>query len=146
MPSWEFSFCFFVISYAYICTCITRHLEETIPSSSITRSEMEKQNIQAKEVYLQTHSHQNSWVSKSGNGNKTTEPQEATRKTSKAASHWVNSKSFIWDWFRFILSLFWLAPWSVVSALSCSQLVVLFCKKGSGLIFVEDICCSRRLD
>ena len=50
MRSWEFSFCFF-ISYAYICTCIRRHLKETIPSSSITWSEMGKQNIQAKEVY-----------------------------------------------------------------------------------------------
>ena len=50
MPWWEFSFCFF-ISYAYICTCIRRHLKETIPSSSITWSEMRKQNIQAKEVY-----------------------------------------------------------------------------------------------
>ena len=47
MPSWEF-----FISYAYICTCIRRHLKETIPSSSITWSEMEKQNIQAKEVYF----------------------------------------------------------------------------------------------
>ena len=42
---------FFFISYAYICTCIRRHLKETIPSSSITWSEMGKQNIQAKEVY-----------------------------------------------------------------------------------------------
>ena len=50
MPSWEFAFCFF-ISYACICTCIRRHLKETIPSSSITWSEMRKQNIQAKEVY-----------------------------------------------------------------------------------------------
>ena len=50
MPSWEFPFCFFN-SYAYICTCIRRHLKETIPSSSITWSEMGKQNIQAKEVY-----------------------------------------------------------------------------------------------
>ena len=31
--------------------CIRRHLKETIPSSSITWSEMGKQNIQAKEVY-----------------------------------------------------------------------------------------------
>ena len=38
----------FVISYAFICTCIRRHVKETIPSSSITWSEMEKQNIQAK--------------------------------------------------------------------------------------------------
>ena len=50
MPSREFSFCFF-ISYAYICTCIRQHLKETIPSSSITWSEMGKQNIQANEVY-----------------------------------------------------------------------------------------------
>ena len=50
MPSWEFSFCFF-ISYAYICTCIRRHLKEAIPSSSITWSEMGKQNKKAKEVY-----------------------------------------------------------------------------------------------
>ena len=41
------------ISYAHICTCIRRHLKETIPSSSITWSEMGKQNIQAKEVYSQ---------------------------------------------------------------------------------------------
>ena len=47
MPSWEFSFCFF-ISYAHICTSMRRHLKETIPSSSITWSEMGKQNIQAK--------------------------------------------------------------------------------------------------
>ena len=39
---------FFFISYEYICTCIRRHLKETIPSSSITWSEMGKQNIQAK--------------------------------------------------------------------------------------------------
>ena len=50
MPSWNFPFVFF-ISYAYICTCIRRHLKETIPSCSITWSEMGKQNIQAKEVY-----------------------------------------------------------------------------------------------
>ena len=43
---------FFCISYAYICRCIRRHLKETIPSSSITWSEMGKQNIQAKEVYF----------------------------------------------------------------------------------------------
>ena len=47
MSSWKFSFCFF-ISYAYVCTCIRRHLKETIPSSSMTWSEMGKQNIQAK--------------------------------------------------------------------------------------------------
>ena len=41
----------FFISYAYICTCIRRPLKETIPSSSITWSEMGQQNIQAKEVY-----------------------------------------------------------------------------------------------
>ena len=51
MPLWEFSFCFY-ISYAYICTCIRQHLKETIPSSSITWSEMGEQNLQAnKEVY-----------------------------------------------------------------------------------------------
>ena len=50
MPSWEFSFCFF-ISYEYICTCIRRHLKETIPSSSIAWSEMGKQNVQAEKVY-----------------------------------------------------------------------------------------------
>ena len=50
MPSWEFAFCFF-ISYAYIYTCIRRHLKETIPWSPITWSEMGKQIIQAKEVY-----------------------------------------------------------------------------------------------
>ena len=42
---------FFFISYAYICTCIRRHLKETIPSSSITWSEMGKQNVQAENVY-----------------------------------------------------------------------------------------------
>ena len=41
----------FVINCAYICTCIRRHLKETISSRSITWSEMAKQNIQAKEVY-----------------------------------------------------------------------------------------------
>ena len=51
MPSWELAFCFF-ISYAYICTCIRRHLKETIPSNSITWSETGKQNIQAKEVHF----------------------------------------------------------------------------------------------
>ena len=50
MPSWEFSFCFF-ISCPYICTCLRRHLKEPIPSSSITWSEMENQTIQAKQVY-----------------------------------------------------------------------------------------------
>ena len=54
MPSWEFFFCFF-INYAYICTCIRRHLKETIPSSSITWSEMGKQNMQAKVVYCANH-------------------------------------------------------------------------------------------
>ena len=48
--------CFFN-SHAYICTCIRRHLKETIPSSSITWSEMRRQNIQAKEVYLFVFSH-----------------------------------------------------------------------------------------
>jgi len=43
MSSWEFAFSFF----HYLCV----HLKETIPSSSITWSEMGKQNIQAKEVY-----------------------------------------------------------------------------------------------
>ena len=42
---------FFFISYAYIYTCKRRNLKETIPSSSVTGSEMGKQNIQAKEVY-----------------------------------------------------------------------------------------------
>ena len=46
---WKPGFSFF-INDAYICTCI-RHVKETIPSSSITWSEMVKQNIQAKEVY-----------------------------------------------------------------------------------------------
>ena len=46
----EFSFCFF-ISYAYIFTCIGRHLKETVLYSNITWSEMGKQNVQAKEVY-----------------------------------------------------------------------------------------------
>ena len=49
-PRGNFPFVFF-ISYAYICTCIRQHLKETIPSSSITWSEIGKQNIQAKEVY-----------------------------------------------------------------------------------------------
>ena len=49
-PHGNLSFVFF-ISYAYICTCI-RLFKETIPSSSITWSEMAKQNIQAKEVQL----------------------------------------------------------------------------------------------
>ena len=40
-PHGNFPFVFF-ISYAYICTCIRRHLKETIPSSSITWSEMGK--------------------------------------------------------------------------------------------------------
>ena len=44
-------FLFFSINYVYICTCIRRHLKENIPSSSITWSEMGKQNIQAEEVY-----------------------------------------------------------------------------------------------
>ena len=49
-PHGNFPFVFF-ISYAYICTCIRRHLKETIPSSNITWSEMGKQNIQAEKVY-----------------------------------------------------------------------------------------------
>ena len=40
-----------LLSYAYICTCIRRHLKKTIPSSNITWSEMGQQNIQAEEVY-----------------------------------------------------------------------------------------------
>ena len=48
--SWEFSFCLFT-SYAYICTCIRRHLKETILWSSITWSEMGKQTVQAEKVY-----------------------------------------------------------------------------------------------
>ena len=48
-PHGNLPFVFFN-SYAYICTCISRHLKETI-LSSITWSEMGKQNIQAKEVY-----------------------------------------------------------------------------------------------
>ena len=55
MPSWEFSFRFFV-NDAYICTCIRRHVKETILSSSITWSEMVKQNIQAKEEYWSGYS------------------------------------------------------------------------------------------
>ena len=47
---WEFSFCLFT-SYAFICTCIRRHLKETILWSSITGSEMGKQNVQAEKVY-----------------------------------------------------------------------------------------------
>ena len=46
-PHGNFPFVFF-ISYAYICTCIRRHFNETIPSSSIPWSEMGKQNIHAK--------------------------------------------------------------------------------------------------
>ena len=46
MFSREFSFCFF-ISYAYIFTCIGRHLKESFPLSNITWSEMGKQNVQA---------------------------------------------------------------------------------------------------
>ena len=46
----EFSFCFF-ISYSYISTCIRRHLKEAVSKSSITWSEMAKQNVQAKEVH-----------------------------------------------------------------------------------------------
>ena len=34
--------------------CIRRHLKETIPSSSITCSEMGKQNVQAEKVYTIT--------------------------------------------------------------------------------------------
>ena len=41
------------INYAYICTCIRRHLKETIPSSSIAWSEIGKQKIQAKEVFYE---------------------------------------------------------------------------------------------
>jgi len=41
-PHGNFSFVFF-ISYAYICTCIRRHLKETIPSSSISR-DLKKEN------------------------------------------------------------------------------------------------------
>ena len=48
--SQEFSFCLF-ISYAYICTCIRWHLKETILWSSITWSEMGKQNVRAEKVY-----------------------------------------------------------------------------------------------
>ena len=54
MHSWEFAFCF-CHNYAYICTCIRRHLKETILSSSITWSEIGKQNIQAKEVYCNAY-------------------------------------------------------------------------------------------
>ena len=51
--------CLLYFSRAYICTrgvpikgnLPMRHLKETIPSNSITWSEMAKQNIQAKEVY-----------------------------------------------------------------------------------------------
>ena len=54
MPSWEFSFCFFVfISYAYICTCIRRHLKETIHSGSITCSKMGLLVILAPKVLFQ---------------------------------------------------------------------------------------------
>ena len=50
MFSWEFSFCLFT-SYAYICTCIRRHLKETILWSSITWSGMGKQNVPAEKVH-----------------------------------------------------------------------------------------------
>ena len=33
------------------CTCIERHLKETVLCGTITRSEMGKQNIQAKKVF-----------------------------------------------------------------------------------------------
>ena len=62
MHSWEFSFCFFFNSYVYICTCMRRHLKETIPSSSITWSEMRKQNIQAKEVYRKVKRPNSRWI------------------------------------------------------------------------------------
>ena len=48
--SWEFSFCLFT-TYAYIRTCIRRHLKETILWSSITWPEMGKQNVEAEKVY-----------------------------------------------------------------------------------------------
>ena len=60
MPSWEFGFVFF-ISYAYICTCIRRHLKETVPSSSITWSEMGKQNVQAEKVYWKVADLPSTW-------------------------------------------------------------------------------------
>ena len=62
MFSSEFSFCLFT-SYAYICTCIRRHLKETILWSSITWSEMGKQNVQAEKVYW-TWSVQVNWVTR----------------------------------------------------------------------------------
>ena len=51
MFSREFCFCFFT-SYAYMCTNIRRHFKEATPKSIITWSEMGRQNIQAKKVYL----------------------------------------------------------------------------------------------
>ena len=46
----EFTFSSF-INYAYICTCIRRHLKETVLWGTITWSEIRKQSIQAKKVY-----------------------------------------------------------------------------------------------
>ena len=47
-------FSFFFISYAHICTCIRRHLKESVPWSNITWSGMGKENVQARdqEVHL----------------------------------------------------------------------------------------------
>ena len=50
MFSREFTFSSF-INYAYICTCVRRHLDETVLWGNITWSEIGKQNIQAKKVY-----------------------------------------------------------------------------------------------
>ena len=47
-----FVFLLIMHSYARGCTCIRRHLEETVLWGTITWSEMGKQNIQAKKVYL----------------------------------------------------------------------------------------------
>ena len=49
----EFAFCLFIImhTYAHGCTCIGRHLKETILCFTITRSVMGKQSMQAKKVF-----------------------------------------------------------------------------------------------
>ena len=51
MFSREFTFSSF-INYAYICTCVRRHLDETVLWGNITWSEIGKQNIQAKKGLL----------------------------------------------------------------------------------------------
>ena len=57
MFSWEFSFYFSILSYAYICMSIRQHLKEAIQWGSITLCEMGKQHVQAKKLYLPHSSH-----------------------------------------------------------------------------------------